>query len=342
MSPRWRVGLVGKPLSSVRVVGKIASKLRKWWGRRPGTSAAPYQVVCACGSVARGLRRRRHQVVRCGHCGEPLFVLATSPLPSPSGERPSAPRPSSSAAVVRKARSPWRWPLAAALLTLATAVGVYAVLFLALYRPASPAPGDVADAPALLREGKQALAGQRFKLAEARLAQALAGQKGLPPEDRRRLPQLHRQAALLADLLDVSLGELLHTANGLAGAEWQAQFRERYQNKSVVFDAEVRRLADGRYRLDYEVRAGLELARIDLDGLRLLRELPLETPRRLVFGARLEEVVREQPGLWVVRPAADSGVLLTDSGAAAACCPALRGDEAEELLRRQEGWVAGP
>src|SRR5205823_166192 len=75
----------------------------------------------------------------------------------------------------------------------------------------------------------------------------------------------------------------------------------------------------GRHRLTgYEVLVPDEQVRVRLE-LGLLDRLPLDQPRRLLFGARLASVAREGERLWVVRFEADSGVLLTDEGAVAAC-----------------------
>jgi hypothetical protein len=93
------------------------------------------------------------------------------------------------------------------------------------------------------------------------------------------------------------------------------------------------------FHLDYQVRAGAEPARIDVGGLKLLAALPIERPPRLLFGARLAAVAREVPGVWVVRFAPNSGVLLTDEGAVMASCPPPIDVEMQELLHRQEQWV---
>jgi hypothetical protein len=67
--------------------------------------------------------------------------------------------------------------------------------------------------------------------------------------------------------------------------------------------------------------------------------LPLEEPTRLLFGARLARVRRDTPSSWEVRFEPDSGVLLTDPGAAAVCCPFLGEAELRALLQRQAGWL---
>jgi hypothetical protein len=99
----------------------------------------------------------------------------------------------------------------------------------------------------------------------------------------------------------------------------------------------VRRDPDGSHHLEnYEVTAAEEKAVLKLD-IALLRHLPLDQTRRVVFGARLANVARGRGGVWEVEFERDSGVLLTDEGAAAALGPvdaALR-----EVLREQTKWT---
>jgi hypothetical protein len=91
----------------------------------------------------------------------------------------------------------------------------------------------------------------------------------------------------------------------------------------------------------YEVRVGGEVARVELADLVVLRDLKLDPPRRLLFGGRLARVSREKGGLWVVHFEPDSGVLLTDAGAAAALCLGPPDRELQDVLRHQEEWLQG-
>ena len=106
----------------------------------------------------------------------------------------------------------------------------------------------------------------------------------------------------------------------------------------MVFDADVSRDGAGPFRLDFHVRAGGERARVDVNDLTLLTLLPRDRPPRLLFGARLASLAREQGGVWVIRFDPDSGVLLTDETAAGACCPLDA--ELRALLARQAEWAA--
>ena len=91
--------------------------------------------------------------------------------------------------------------------------------------------------------------------------------------------------ALLARLLHQSLEEIVEQGQMLRRPdEWQEQFKD-YQGRAVLFEDVVRRDENGLFHLSvYQVRAGEEKAVVRLD-LDLLRRLPLDQPRRLLFGA---------------------------------------------------------
>ncbi len=317
----------------------ILARMKLWWAAVPiePAPAVAFEVACPCGQAARGVRRPRHQAVRCLACGAPVFVLGTSPLPPPGG-LPVAAR--------ARGPAPWRGPLLAAGLTFAAVVAAFAVLLPFLIRPDVESPSTPeAQIRQSIETGRRALAEEKFLLAVRELGRARAlvarSPDTLTPAEIRGLAQLHRQAALLADLLRESLGEVLQVAAGLREDEWQAQFEQRYLNQAVLFDDTIGRDAAGGFRLAvYEVRAPGEPARVDLDNLNLLKALPWEGRPRLLFGARLAAVTREPPGRWVVRFEPDSGVLLTDEGAAGACCPQPLDAELKDVLKRQAEWAA--
>jgi hypothetical protein len=197
-----------------------------------------------------------------------------------------------------------------------------------------------------------ALAERNFHKAQNALEEVRARadrQPGLlSKEDQRRLVQLQRQSELLALLLNDSLQEIVRLASLHRDVEeWQAKFATDYRGHSVIFEDEVSR-EDGRpVLLHYRVQVGNETARVALEDLTLLRDLPLDEPKRLLFGARLASVARETGGLWVIRFEPDSGVLLTDKDAVAACLPFFSKEEQSsssgqallDVLRTQQEWV---
>jgi hypothetical protein len=81
-----------------------------------------------------------------------------------------------------------------------------------------------------------------------------------------------------------------------------------------------------------------EKVRLRLE-LKLLERLPLDPPRRLVFGASLASVAREAGGVWVVRFEPDSAVLLTEEGAVEASGLAPVDPEMRAVLRQQAEWL---
>ncbi len=72
-----------------------------------------------------------------------------------------------------------------------------------------------------------------------------------------------------------------------------------------------------------------------LEDLRIFRNVPLDPPPRVFFGARLAKVAHEPDG-WVIRFEPDSGVFFTDRDAA--CCVPLD-DELLAVLERQKKWL---
>jgi hypothetical protein len=315
--------------------------VRQWWAGRPARPAAdePYDVACPCGQRARGLRQPRHQVVRCLGCGGPVFVLGASPL-TRSGAEPRAAGP--------LPRRYWLGPAVAAGLTLAVAAVVFSLVIPALAPPAAPAETGRDEVRRLLGSGREALRDERFRVAVDHLARARRLHDSRPGSltvaESRELNRLYGQAALLADLLSESLDEILQRVEGTREEERLAHFNDRYRNKAVIFDDVVARDAAGRFGLTvYEVRAPGEPARVELSDLKLLRALPLAEPRRMLFGARLAGLEREEPGghgRWVIHLDPDSGVLLTDEDAAGACCPRPLDADLREVLKRQAEWAA--
>jgi hypothetical protein len=328
----------------------LLSRARRWWLGSDGTPApvVPFEVSCACGQVAAGVRQDRHQIVPCPGCGQPLFVLPRSAYPAPEQYQRETPDPTAAAGAAALIPRPWRLPLLAAVLTLAGVVLVFALVLPRFSRRPPPAPPPSSDPEEIhshLRLGQKALAEGSFQLAlrELSAAQALLAQQpdALPAADSRRLQQLEREAALLAALLNNSLQEILHqAANVRQEQEWWAQFRENYRGRAVIFDDVVRREPDGRcYLTVYEVRQGETAVRLELGELTLLQALPLDRPHRLLFGARLASIQREPPGVWVIRFRPDSGILLTEEAAAAACSPLPLDEELRQVIQQQREWA---
>jgi hypothetical protein len=325
----------------------ILSQLRHWLNvtGQQAQTPVPYEVACTCGSLLRGFRQASYQVPKCTRCGRNVFILPLSPLPPVVPD--NDPNPAVAPSMPKNRRN--HRPLLAA--RLALALVSLALAGLVLLRVGNTRPGDL-PAPAddledmrfHFQAGRQALADgnfqsavQAFEIASAIRARHPAA---LPAEETRKLVQLHRQAALLADLLTESLEEILRRLDGLPEREGQAIIARHYRGKAVAFHSQVRRDASGRYQIDYRLFDGRQEARLDLGNLKLLQRLPLHEPQQLVFGARLAAVRREAVGGWVVSFEPDSGVLLTDPGAAAACC--FQPGDAEQLqqvLRMQEAWA---
>jgi hypothetical protein len=317
-------------------VVRLLAQVRRWWAARPRPDPSqPFRVACVCGHIVAGLRRQRYQVVPCPSCGNKVFILGYSPIPS------SRSRPTPSAPV----RHWWLAPTVAGVVTLALVVAVFLVLFSWLNPSAAPqrANTEREALPHALAAGRRALVEEKYQIAvrEFDRARKLRDEhpEALSPAESADLDRLYRESALLADLLSESLGEILQRAAGMREDEWKAQFLARYQNRAVIFDDRVQRDPAGVPHLTtYEVRAPGEPAVVSLEQLTVLKGLPLDRPQRLLFGARLRSVAREGAGLWVIRFAPESGVLLTDEIAAQNCFPQPLDEELKSVLKRQAEW----
>jgi hypothetical protein len=297
-----------------------------------------------------GARRARHQVLRCPACSQQVFVLAQSPYPPPESLHELMPAGIKQTPRAVPDRSTfWRGPfLAGALALVAVTATIYGLIeWLASSHPADSRK-EQPDVRRLIESGRQALADEHFTLAAQKLdaATALVRQQpdALSADELKQLDQWQRQAAVLSRLLSESLEEILARGAGTRDLEeWKRQFAGRYAGQAVVFDTGVRRQGERRYELDYAIHAENRQVRLAVDDLQLLATLDrhglLDRPRRLLFGVRLASILPEEGGVWVIRFLPDSGVLLTDAAAAAACLAQPLDDELRALIEQQAVWV---
>jgi hypothetical protein len=245
----------------------------------------------------------------------------------------------------RFTRSAWLLPLSAGSLALAGVIAFYALLLGGLYgsKP-GPAPGPQ-PIQAFLDRAREALAEGSFQSALRQLEEAdsirTQHAQVLSLGQDRDLSQLRRQASLLADLPSVQELSLLlgHAVAVRDLQEWQAVFDRHYKGMPVILDTQVHRSADGQYQVGYTVFARGKQARLELADLTLFKDLPLERPQRVLFGARLASVRLEAMGKWVIRFDPGSAVLVTDEGVAAACSSRPLEEELREVVRRQAAWL---
>jgi DNA-directed RNA polymerase subunit RPC12/RpoP len=298
--------------------------------RSPAEAEVAYEVSCACGKTLRGQRQQAHQIISCPNCGRKRFILPNSPWQIPPGTAPARPAA--------------RFNLNRLLFVIALGGALAMTLIFMLVRPYLRRPGAPGDIQALVSEGESRLRQGNVFLAlnefNAALEQRNRHSNALSREEHHRLEQLWRQTDLLSRLLDQPLEDIVMQARQHRNDdEWRAKF-EYYRGRTVVFDDVLRRDAEGRPVLgSYVVRADDIEARLALEELTLLGQLPLDTPRRWLFGARLAGCGREAGGGWVVHFEPDSGVLVSDEIAAAVCCPPPLDKELLAVLKRQDEWL---
>ncbi|MGL4555001.1 MAG: hypothetical protein ACRC33_27860, partial [Gemmataceae bacterium] len=204
---------------------------------------------------------------------------------------------------------------------------------------ARPAAGPALEAlRGRVEAARVHLARGRFRLAASALDCLPAG---LPADEARAAGQLRRQAGALARLSPVPLEDIVRQARFVPDRdEWAAAWAD-HRGRGVLFDAALRRDAEGRVAFArYALIVDGEEARVALEDVRALRELPLDDDVRVIFGVRLAACEREEGGGWVVRLDADGGVLFTDRAALEAASPVDLGPDLPDVLARQEGWLA--
>jgi hypothetical protein len=302
----------------------------------------PFTVLCRCGQALHGDRQRRSQVLPCPGCRRPVFIFPRSPFPDRPGQPATPTDNRSPSARIARWLTPWRRPLVAGLITLLLLGLGFWLLLPYLSRPLPAASEDV-QGP--LDTARRALREGSFHRALELLDTAVRARDRRPDaltsEENHTLDRLHRQAQLLDRLLSRPLQDLLREAGSIRREEeWQRHFEREYRGRTVIFDDEVGLDGGGRPELRfYEVRAGDETARVAVSDLTVLSHLPLQPPRRLLFGGRLASFARDEDGVWVIGFEPDSGVLLTDEDVLAAWRPPLVNDELREVLNRQAIWL---
>jgi hypothetical protein len=290
-----------------------------------------FQVTCSCGRVLTGSRQTTFQIVRCPNCGRDRFVLPKSPYFQPEGKPGKPPQPSSHSRLKL-----WLGPVLATIIT-ATGLSALYLIFLKPEKPLHDGPQNTRSAQERLALAEKYLAEGSFRLAANELTPPLP--QSVSTSQRRRWQQLSREASLLADLSAEPIEDILRHAAGVSSQEWQADFSHRYQGKALIFDIHIQRLPSGRIQGDY-LLPGRDPIRIEWGDLDLFRNPELDRSQRMIFGARLAKVELEPPGpAWVVHFQPESGVPLTDTSAAALCCPPLGNPDALRVLEKQGQMV---
>jgi len=297
---------------------RLLGRWQHWWRNGAGAPAVEYALRCDCGQALHGARQAAHQVIHCEQCRRAHFVLPLSPLPPVAA--PGLP-PDLTAPAVRPyaiapgPARPWLMPLAAGGVTfLLAALGFWLLVELLLPPRAAPPPTSKVDVDQQLEQARRALLAGEYGQALRHLEPLQDAAPGAPRQ-RRRLAQLQRQAALLHDWPREPLEQILGRTARLNDDEWQA-VTERYRGKATVFDVVVRRDASRQYWVKPMGPGGIVTMNLDLQEMRLLAQLPLDAPQRLLFAGRIAELRRTGPATCAVRLDPDSAVLLTDVTAA--------------------------
>jgi hypothetical protein len=246
------------------------------------------------------------------------------------------------------ARPPRRWWSGPLLAGVACVAMLLIAFVLVLPRLMRPRPDDGTEEPFDLRtqidKGRRQMGQGKFRMARRTLDDAVRWRDrdpgAYPAALHRELNQLHRQADVLARLLNVTLADVVrHAQLSRDAEEWALRF-EDFRGRSVIFDDAVGRDERDRPVLVHDVvEVKDERVRLALEDLTALHDLPLDDRPRLVFGARLAGCEREPGGGWVVRFDRDSGVLMTDADAVVAALTQPPDEGLKQVLARQQKWL---
>ncbi len=328
-----------------------------FWQPRDWASSkgSPFTLPCDCGRVLTGTRKKTHQIVSCPGCKSKRFVLPRSPF-SEEEPKTQTPPPASSTQtrVVFLSRVVL---LGIVVVLLSLLVGIIAQLYSptkSTNTPTSPKPElSRAEAEKQIRkhlnQARDHITAGQFYLAQPHLKAIQKIHKTHPNLviQKRALNQKIREVGIFADLLDVSLEDLLHQVTDRGKDDWLATFQNRYQGKSIILDTRLRS-QDGHLVCDYQIYgkdgciATLQVQ--DLVAAKRLWASQVEPddgepkPLRVIFGARLEAIEPVSPKIWRVRFDSDSGVILTDYEALLICCPAYDNEATAKCVWRQDEW----
>jgi hypothetical protein len=251
----------------------------------------PFAVVCACGETLSGNRTRERQRLRCERCQRTVFVLPASSWPRVPRARPLAgvQKPPARPEVIASRARPWIAPViggAAALVLLAAGT---AWLLTLLFQPDPDARQAVlrehlAAAKHALADGQLAAAAEQADRARALINARPALTNAAQSE---RVIALQRQIAIITELHDQPLENLLLRAAQLPADAWEREFQERHLGRSVVLETTLtpHQTDPTQRRAAYQVLAGKERAWLVIDD-------PVLTGRHdlgevVVFGGRL-------------------------------------------------------
>ncbi|MFM7129919.1 MAG: hypothetical protein ACKO0V_11240, partial [bacterium] len=136
-------------------------------------------------------------------------------------------------------------------------------------------------------------------------------------ETARQIIQASREAAILADLVGRPMEEILDRF--AAGGAGVSEFEALDKGRSLVVESRVIATPEngGHYDIDYRIAVGpgpgsaRPLGRLDLDQLKLMKDLKPAVGDSILIGVRLENLELAD-GEWLVRLAPDSGVQITN------------------------------
>lgn len=313
-------------------------------GRANSLPEIPYQIECACGHSLRGNRAKLAVTVKCPQCRGATLVFPLSPLTELREtirdgiqHRLDKPKPAKPTGPVL-----WRKPVVAAGIALVAVVAIFFIVLKSSFfredEKNTPPIGDQSTAVPLAA-ARQAIADLDYRKAAGHFREASAIARQSTGTDVgpyvKWLEQMDQEARVTADLLDISLEEVLQKAGDLNEKTWKDQFASRYAERSIVFDALVHEVSGSVYRIDYPLAESGKAGRIEIHRPPALQALKTQWPMRMLLAIRLADARRDRGG-WLILGKPDGVVILTEPAFFNASTVPIDADLAELLKRQKE------
>jgi hypothetical protein len=314
----------------------LLAKTKSLLGKRKPAEPTPFSVRCLCGVSVKGERTSSAQILACPECGGSVFVFPESAFPIP--ETKEDPAKETGKSTGKRPRAVDRRPRQPSLTKRASNVaGAAAASLKALIPPRSwfSTPKLVAFAVVAFvlltvgwqmrqrtlsklrelavpegRRGMTALGAGELEDARARLEVAIDAldRLGEPSTEEPRFRQAYRELSIYADLIS---GPLESELKGLSTTQLSAP---ELHGRAIMLDTEVQPRAGGGWDVGYATILGDgSVAPVHPDGLKLFEDLGISEKKRVIFGARIDDVVADIDGSPTLRLLPDSGVLMTES-----------------------------
>lgn len=187
------------------------------------------------------------------------------------------------------------------------------------------------------RRGLQALADGKLDDARRLLRQCVHALDvlGEPFAEEGRFRQANAELALMEDLAPRPLEEMISSADRSLD-----YVNDRIRGRAIVLDAPLERDASGHWSLGYVTFIKDTPIPLDIANLGLLSSVPAVDKVRVILGAKISQLVKDEGASWRLELEPNSGVWITEP-AIADKLGLMSDADASAVLARQRSWTTG-